>query len=236
MDFHRYAYAPKGASVILYKNKELRKYQIFSCSDWIGYTMINTTIQSTKSGGPLAATFATLLAVGEDGYLKFAKEKWKAILKIQDFIEKHPDLKLVVKSNTPLIAFTSESVNIFHIVDEMNSMGWYIQPVFRYGNIKESIHLSINHSNVKRINQFLKDLSSAVEKAKKLPSATLIEKIQPYIDQLDKTETILKIFQLLNIQPGEIPKRFAPINEILNLLEPSIREKILLEFTNLTYR
>ncbi len=236
MDFHKYAYAPKGASVILYKNKELRKYQIFSCSNWLGYTMINTTIQSTKSGGPLAATFALLLAIGEDGYLKFAKEKWKAIVRIQNFIEKHPDLRLITKSNTPLVAFTSNTVNIFHIIDEMNSMGWYIQPVFRYGNIKESIHLSINYSNVKKINQFLKDLSSAIEKAKKLPSGTLIEKIQPYISKLDKEQTIFEIFQLLNIQPGQIPKRFAPINEILNLLEPSIREKILLEFTNLTYR
>jgi glutamate/tyrosine decarboxylase-like PLP-dependent enzyme len=235
MDFHKYAYAPKGSSVILYRNKELRKYQIFSCSNWIGYTMINSTIQSTKSGGPLAATYATLLAIGEDGYLNFAKEKWNAILKIQNFIKNHPDLKLVVESNTPLIAFTSDTVNIFHIIDEMNLMGWYIQPVFSYGKIKESIHLSINYSNVYQIEKFLKDLNQAIENAKKLPSGILLNEIKPYLNQLDNLKTVYKIFQGLNIQPDRIPKRFAPINEVLNLLKPEVREKILLEFTNLAF-
>jgi hypothetical protein len=167
--------------------------------------------------------------------LNFAKEKWNAILKIQNFIKNHPDLKLVVESNTPLIAFTSDTVNIFHIIDEMNLMGWYIQPVFSYGKIKESIHLSINYSNVYQIEKFLKDLNQAIENAKKLPSGILLNEIKPYLNQLDNLKTVYKIFQGLNIQPDRIPKRFAPINEVLNMLKPEVREKILLEFTNLVF-
>lgn len=51
MDFHKYAFAAKGASTVLYRSKELRKYQIFTCANWSGYTMINPTVQSSKSGG-----------------------------------------------------------------------------------------------------------------------------------------------------------------------------------------
>jgi hypothetical protein len=117
----------------------------------------------------------------------------------------------------------------------MNLMGWYIQPVFSYGKIKESIHLSINYSNVYQIEKFLKDLNQAIENAKKLPSGILLNEIKPYLNQLDNLKTVYKIFQGLNIQPDRIPKRFAPINEVLNMLKPEVREKILLEFTNLAF-
>jgi hypothetical protein len=58
MDFHKYAYCPKGASVVLHRSKELRRFQMFATSDWTGYTIINPTIQSAKSGGPMAAAWA----------------------------------------------------------------------------------------------------------------------------------------------------------------------------------
>jgi sphinganine-1-phosphate aldolase len=70
MDFHKYAFAAKGASVVLYRDKELRKYQIFTCANWSGYTMINATVQSSKSGGPLAAAWAVLHFIGDGGYLE----------------------------------------------------------------------------------------------------------------------------------------------------------------------
>ena len=60
MDFHKYAFAAKGASMVLYRNKELRRYQIYTCAQWTGYTVINPTVQSTKSAGPLAAAWAVL--------------------------------------------------------------------------------------------------------------------------------------------------------------------------------
>ena len=70
MDLHKYAFAAKGASTVLYRNKELRKYQIYTCAQWTGYTIINPTVQSTKSAGPLAAAWAVLNFLGDDGYLE----------------------------------------------------------------------------------------------------------------------------------------------------------------------
>src|SRR5699024_1406837 len=68
VDLHKYAFAPKGASVVLYRNKQLRTYQFYTCTNWTGYPVVNTTIQSTKSGGPLAACWATLRYIGREGY------------------------------------------------------------------------------------------------------------------------------------------------------------------------
>jgi sphinganine-1-phosphate aldolase len=60
MDFHKYGYAAKGASVVLYRSKELRRHQIFTAATWTGYSVINPTMLSTKSGGPMAACWAVL--------------------------------------------------------------------------------------------------------------------------------------------------------------------------------
>lgn len=77
MDLHKYAYCPKGASLVLYRNKSLRKHQIFACSGWIGYTIVNNAVQSSKSGGPMAAAWAVLNYVGDDRYLEIAQKNWK---------------------------------------------------------------------------------------------------------------------------------------------------------------
>jgi len=240
MDLHKYAYAPKGASVVLYRNKELRKYQYFACSKWTGYTMINTTIQSTKSGGPLAAAWTTLKFVGKDLYLDFTEKKLEAVEKVVNFVEEHPDLELVTKPEMTLVAFTSSTVNIFNIVDEVNSRGWYIQPALKYGNSKEHIHLSINYSNVDKIDDFLKDLADSIESAKTLPSGILLEKLKPVLSLVSGTgfsdSTILKLMELAGLEGKELPKRFAPINEVLNELLPELREKLLVEFTNVVFR
>ncbi len=240
MDLHKYAYTPKGASVVLYKNKELRRYQIFSSAGWTGYTMVNTTIQSTKSTGPLAAAWATLQYVGEERYLEFAKKKLEATQKVVEFVNKHPDLRLIAEPEMTLVAFTSDTVNIFHIIDEMNLKGWYIQPVLSYENIKESIHLSINYSNVFHMDELFKDLEVAIEAAKKLPSGTLLQTASEIFsgqESLEFTpELIENLLKIIGLEDGKLPERFAPINEVLNVLPAEMREMLLVEFANYMFK
>jgi sphinganine-1-phosphate aldolase len=69
-DLHKYGYAAKGCSVIMYRSKDLRKYQIFACTDTTGYTLINPTMLSSKSGGPFAGAWAVLNYLGEEGYMR----------------------------------------------------------------------------------------------------------------------------------------------------------------------
>src|SRR5215470_11959403 len=58
MDLHKYAFAAKGASVLLHRSPALRRHQMYACANWTGYTIVNPTVQSTKSAGPLAAAWA----------------------------------------------------------------------------------------------------------------------------------------------------------------------------------
>ncbi|MGD2125904.1 MAG: aspartate aminotransferase family protein [Desulfobacteraceae bacterium] len=236
MDLHKYAYTPKGASIILYRDRRLRRHQIFACSQWAGYTMVNNAVQSSKSGGPMAAAWAVLKFVGDEGYMELARRKLEATHKIVEGIQRMKDLRLLGKPDMCLVAFTSDTVNIFHIIDEMNERGWYIQPALAFGNSKEHIHMSINASNVGWVNDFLSDLEVCVEKAKHMSSGHLSAALEESLSSMDLSEipeeTFSQMLSMAGIQGTRLPKRMADINGVLNGLPPDFRERLLIEFVN----
>lgn len=236
MDLHKYAFAAKGASVILHRNKDLRKYQIYACSNWTGYTVINPTVQSTKSGGPLAAAWAILNFIGDEGYLEIARQVLDMTRRIAAAVEKNPDLRLLGRPDMNLVAFTSDTVNIFHIIDEMKERNWYIQPQLGYGNSKENIHLSINPASVQWVEPFLKDLGECVEVAKTMKSGDSVVGMAQAFGALDPSAVTPDMFQqmlgMAGIKGSGLPDRMAEINDILNALPVKLRERLLIEYLN----
>jgi len=242
MDFHKYAFAAKGASVILYRNKELRRHQIYTCAQWTGYTVINPTIQSTKSAGPLAAAWAVLHFIGDDGYLEIARQVLDATRRIADAIDQMKDLRLLGRPDMNLVAFTSDTVSVFHIVDEMKARAWYVQPQLGSHSSKENIHLSVNPASVKWVDALLADLRVCVERAKTMESGDLASVVRDAFSSIDPAslteESFSQMLGMAGIQGFSLPQRMAGINEILNALPAGLREKLLTEFMNelLRYR
>jgi sphinganine-1-phosphate aldolase len=236
MDFHKYAFAAKGASVVLYRHKELRKYQIYACANWTGYTVINATVQSSKSGGPLAAAWAVLNFIGDDGYLEIARRVLDATRRIADGIEQIDSLRLLGRPEMNLVAFTSDTVSVFHIIDEMKQRGWYIQPQLGFQDSKENVHLSINPASVKWVDAMLADLRACVETAKTLKSGELAATVREAFGAIDPAalsdETFGQMLGMAGVQGTELPARMAEINEVLNALPASLRERLLTEFLN----
>ena len=236
MDLHKYAYSPKGASLVLYRNKDLRRHQIFACSSWIGYTIINNAVQSSKSGGPMAAAWAVLNYLGDEGYLEIARNKLAAVKKIAAGIAAIDGIRLLAQPQMSLVAFTSDTVNVFHIIDEMNARGWYIQPALSFDNSPAHIHLSINASNVGWEEDLLKDLAECVQIAATLPEGDLVKMVRGGLEQIDlenvSDEDIKGLLAMAGIGDGGLPDRMADINGILDALPAKAREKILTSFVN----
>lgn len=236
MDFHKYAFAAKGASVVLYRNKELRKYQIYTCANWAGYTMINPTVQSSKTGGPLAGAWAVLHFIGDNGYLEIARQVLDATRRIAAGIEGIDGLRLLGRPEMNLVAFTSDTVSVFHVIDEMKQRGWYIQPQLSFQDSKENIHLSINPASVKWVDALLADLHECVENAKTLKSGDLAATIREAFGSIDPAtlndETLGQMLGMAGVQGTALPARMAEINEVLNALPPALRERLLTEFLN----
>lgn len=240
MDLHKYAFAAKGASTILYRHNELRKYQLYACANWTGYTVINSTLQSSKSAGPVAAAWAVLHFIGDDGYLEIARQVLDATRRIAAGIEQIDGLRLLAQPDMNLVAFTSDTVNIFHVVDEMRQRGWYIQPQLAFGNSKENIHLSINPASAKWVDAMLADLRMCVETARAIPSGKLAAGIASTFANLDAAavsdDMLGQMLGMAGVQGDQLPARMAEINEVLNALPAGLRERLLVAYLNDLYR
>ena len=86
-DTHKYGYAPKGTSVVLYRGQELRHYQYFTMADWPGGLYYSPTFSGSRPGGLSAACWAALVSMGESGYLAATKKILDAVATIRRGIE-----------------------------------------------------------------------------------------------------------------------------------------------------
>jgi glutamate/tyrosine decarboxylase-like PLP-dependent enzyme len=236
MDLHKYAFAAKGASTILYRNQELRRYQIYTCAQWTGYTIVNPTVQSTKSAGPLAAAWAVLNFIGDDGYLELARKMLDATRRITAAIERIDGLRLLGRPDMNLVAFTSDQVSVFHIIDEMKQRGWYIQPQLGFHGSKENIHLSINPASEKWVDDFIKDLRACTAIARTLHAGDLAAELKETLATLKPGALdqgmLSQMLQLAGVEGTALPERMAGINELLNSLPPELTEQVLTEYVN----
>ena len=92
VDLHKYGYTAKGASVIVYRDKALRALQTFMTDNWLGGLYGSSGILGTKSGGPMAAAWAVLRYLGDDGYLDLTTRARRTALRLAEAVDAHPDL------------------------------------------------------------------------------------------------------------------------------------------------
>jgi glutamate/tyrosine decarboxylase-like PLP-dependent enzyme len=237
MDLHKYGFCPKGASVVLYRDKALRKFQIYACSEWAGYTIVNATVQSSKSGGPLAGAWATMMCMGEDGYLRITQEMRDATQRYADGINAIPGLRVVVKPDMTLVAFTSDAFPIFLIPDLMKKRGWYVQAQLGFGAYRENVHLSVTHANVPHVDAFLRDLREACEEARASKKETGLEDIAQMAQHIDPTalddEAFARLLALAGMGDGAgVPESSAGINQILQALPRPLMKAIVVHYMN----
>jgi glutamate/tyrosine decarboxylase-like PLP-dependent enzyme len=237
VDLHKYGYAAKGASLILYKNKDIRKYQMFACSRWPGYTVINPAVTSSKTGGPLAAAWAVVRYLGDEGYMKIVKEVMEATKIVIDGVKTIEGLRVLGEPDMCMFSFTSTSdeINIYRLADMMKTEGWYIQPQFEQQCSPANLHISMNRSSVPRSRDLLKALEECVqhimEKGDQEEDKNFREEVKKLSGHLDD-EAFFKLVTLAGITGNELPEKMEKVNQILDALPDDITESLLIEFLN----
>lgn len=235
MDLHKYAYCPKGASVILYKNRELRKHQIFTCAGWNGYAIVNPTVQSTKSGGPVAAAWTTIHSIGNEGYKERARSMLSATQKLCKGIDAIPGLKVIGNPEMCLIAFVAEGLSIFHVIDAINQRGWYVQAQLAAaeGAIPETAHLTVTTMSEALADEFLADLAAIMPEARAAKFGELAATFVPMAKTLssaDMSDDMIRgMLQSAGLGEGDqrAGNPSADVNAILNAMSSEMRERIL---------
>jgi sphinganine-1-phosphate aldolase len=167
-DTHKYGYALKGTSVILYRNKKLLRNQFFSMAEWPGGLYASPTVQGSRSGGLSAATWAAMVTMGEAGYLRAARLIMDTSETIRAGIAGIPEIKILGKS-TFLIAMGSDVVDIYHVNDYLNSRGWRMNGCQNPPGFHFCITL---HNTLPGVGErFVRDLRDAVNYAKDPPQS-----------------------------------------------------------------
>jgi len=163
-DTHKYGFALKGTSVVLYRNNNLRRHQYFNVPDWPGGMYASPTSAGSRSGGLTAATWAAMVYLGEEGYLKAAGAIMAVADKIKEGIAEMPELILNGKP-TFVISFRSEEVDVFHINDFMKTKGWR----FNVLQLPPGLHFCVTMPQTfvpDVAERFLKDLRAGVKYAR----------------------------------------------------------------------
>ncbi|HLA79003.1 MAG TPA: aspartate aminotransferase family protein [Vicinamibacteria bacterium] len=236
MDFHKYAYAPKGASVVLYRDAALRRHQFYACADWTGYAMVNATIQSTKSGGPLAATWAVLNLVGDSGYLELARQTLEATRAIAAGIESIPGLSLLGRPDASLLAVAGQDLSVFQVADEMRERGFYVQPQLARHGSPPSIRLSVTAASLCQAEALLSAFRASVAAVRAATTQDQATALWAAVEGLTSgggsPEAFERLLALAGVTGGVLPERMATINELLNALPAEVTEELLLTFLN----
>ena len=241
VDTHKYAYAPKGTSVLLHRTSALRKPQYFASAAWPGYTMLNSTTQSTRSGGPVAGTWAVVEAIGDDGYLRLTGEVLEAVDAVVAAVEEQEALHVVVAPDSTLVAVaTDDSCDPFTITDELVARGWYVQPQLSFEGGRATIHLSVSAGTLPHVAEFRTALAEAVAAARAAGPAVVDADVVAFIESLDPSTLSDDDFDGLLTASGlvgestsgdlELPSRMAEINAMLDVAPPAMREALLIAF------
>jgi len=163
-DTHKYGYALKGTSTLMYRTKALRAHQWFTYPDWPGGLYLSPGFAGSRSGGLIAATWASLILTGKEGYRDAAARIYGAAQRIVTEIRSSiPELR-VFGDPTFLVAFTSDELDIYLVNDELKRRGWRMNAL----QMPAALHFCITRPNTdpEVIDAFLADLKASVAYAR----------------------------------------------------------------------
>jgi sphinganine-1-phosphate aldolase len=168
-DTHKYGYAAKGTSVVLYDRPELLRHQYFVATDWPGGLYFSPTLAGSRPGALSAACWAALVHTGRDGYLRATGEILRTAAEIRAGIERIPGLRVL---GDPLwvIAFAAEGFDVYRVLDAMGRRGWSLNGLHR----PPCVHLCVTLRQAQPgvAERFLSDLRASVEDARHSVSTT----------------------------------------------------------------
>jgi sphinganine-1-phosphate aldolase len=165
-DTHKYGYAAKGTSVVLYRGLALRHYQYFTITDWPGGMYFSPTLAGSRPGALSAACWAALVTMGEQGYMQATRSILECAAKLKQEIRQIPDLQILGESLW-VIALGSDSLDIYRILDGLTARGWSLNGLHK----PSCIHLcvTLRHTQAGVVERFIRDLRQAVEETRSQP-------------------------------------------------------------------
>ncbi|WP_051943213.1 pyridoxal phosphate-dependent decarboxylase family protein [Streptacidiphilus rugosus] len=255
-DLHKFGYAPKGASVLLFRDEALRLHAYYACAAWPGYTVVNSTIQSSKGAGPLAGAWATLQAVGADGYRELGRAALAATRRLIAGVAAIDGLVVLGEPEATLVAIGADPdapLDLFALADEARERGFFLQPQLALGGLPANLHLTLTGVSEGGVEDLLAVLRESADAVRALGPAQVPAELVALLGQVDLTALDNASFAALLPATGlrldgpaseATPTdgggavggaRMAPINRLLDALPVATREALVTRFLSALY-
>jgi len=158
-DTHKYGYALKGTSVLAFRDKALRNAQYFFNTGWSGGKYCSPGMDGSRSGGLLAATWASMIQLGRDGYRGHAEQIFATSATMQASVRSHPELRILGDPSF-LFSFASDEFDIYHVNDFLRERGWR----FNGQQYPNALHMAVTRPQTRDgvAEAFAADLAEAV--------------------------------------------------------------------------
>ncbi|HEX6197242.1 MAG TPA: aminotransferase class V-fold PLP-dependent enzyme [Jiangellaceae bacterium] len=245
VDLHKYGYTPKGASIVLFRDADLRRHGYFVHTEWPGYPVITTTLQGTKSAGPLASAWAVTEHVGTDGYVELSRSVHRTTQTLIEGVGEIDGLYVLGAPQSSLLTVASDdsTLDVFVVADEIRSAGWFLQPQLAYEKSPANLHLTVTAAMAtpEGAADLLRELAGAVGRARDLGPAAIDPMLAQAAQSLDPEtlgpEEVTAALRMARIEAGgALPERMAPVLAALQALPGPLAARLLPEVISGLYR
>lgn len=198
--------------------------------------VINSTIQSSKTSGPIAAAWAMLRFLGEEGFRDIVRRSQEATRLIIKGIEKIEGIDVIGKPDMCMFTIASDHYNVFEIDDMMRERDWHMIPQFACGGSPPNLHVSLSQANTPHVEKFLEDLTDVIKILKNEGSSINMAELKGIATEVENKpveEVMMAIIPVIGLTSMELPEKMATLNTVLNLLSGQLRDELLTIFFNM---
>jgi sphinganine-1-phosphate aldolase len=247
-DLHKFGYAPKGVSVLLHRGRDRQRHQYFATKRWPGYPVVNPTMLGSKSAGALAAAWAIMLRLGNDGFADLAASCRRSTDALASAIHAIEGLRVVGEPTGPLLAVaTDESVPADRRVDPHNwadgvrQLGWLLQqqPGLLQSDgtrLPHTTHLTITPVTESVRERLIAALQQAADGVRGIEAANgnrLLVALPPLADDAGPLTSVQAAALLAQLGLGAdgitLPEKMAPLVAVIEALPAPLAERLLIE-------
>ncbi len=237
VDLHKYGYVPKGVSVLLHRDAELRLRHWFAVADWPGYPVVNPTLASSRPVGPMAAAWAVMRHLGIDGYSDLALATHAAAKRLAEGVLGIDGLHVVGAVDTTLVAIADDGgpddPDIKVVVDEAASRGWFLQVQPAFGAAPTTAHATVTAAAAGRIDDAVDVLRDSAVRARAVGRVSPDPRILAAARRLDPSalepRDVADLLRLAGVGDGLLPGRMAAVHALIEALPAPLAQRLVAE-------
>ncbi len=158
-DLHKYGYAPKPCSTVLWRSQGEQAYHYVPITEWACGLYLSQSFIGSRPLGPVAGIWALMHYWGREGYLENARNLLHVKCSIIEACERITGLR-TWPTHGPLMMIAADGFDVQLVVGGMEKKGWRLLGV----NDPPAIHLTLDVMEERHLRRFIDDLGEVCER------------------------------------------------------------------------